>query len=213
MRVRVFLIEADGRRRLSFSARISRCAKDIDFLGAVRKAQEALLLLESLGADVLLLGSDGTKGGVLRSVAALRAIVDTPILLLSGGESSADIASFLEAGVVGVLDRGAGPVASRDAIRSVSAGGVFLSPERTRGLLEHLGALPRESRSSIGGNLTPREREVLARLSRGDTYDRVADRLGIRIGTVQSHVKSIYRKLSVCSKTAATHVAFSRGLI
>jgi len=51
--------------------------------------------------------------------------------------------------------------------------------------------------------LTSREAEVLHLLARGCTYSRVADRLGMSVHTVESHVKNVYRKLDVHSARAA----------
>jgi len=51
--------------------------------------------------------------------------------------------------------------------------------------------------------LTPRESDVLRHISRGCTYVQVADRLGVSLHTVTSHVKNAYRKLGVRSGAAA----------
>ncbi len=60
--------------------------------------------------------------------------------------------------------------------------------------------------------LTPRERDVLGCLERGDSYAECARRLSITLGTVQTHVKSLYRKLEVSSRAEATAwAARSRG--
>lgn len=61
--------------------------------------------------------------------------------------------------------------------------------------------------------LTARELEVLELLGRGATYQLVADALGIALGTVQAHVKAIYRKLEVCTKAEAVSEAIRRGLL
>lgn len=52
--------------------------------------------------------------------------------------------------------------------------------------------------------LTAREQDVLGCLERGDSYAECAKRLGITLGTVQTHVKSLYRKLEVSSRAEAT---------
>ena len=60
--------------------------------------------------------------------------------------------------------------------------------------------------------LTRREREVLGLLAKGITYEEAARMLGISLGTIQSHVKSLYRKLEVTSKAEAAAEAVRRGL-
>ena len=52
-------------------------------------------------------------------------------------------------------------------------------------------------------SLTPREADVLRHIARGYTYEQAADRLGVSLHTVCSHVKNLYRKLGVRSGAAA----------
>ena len=56
--------------------------------------------------------------------------------------------------------------------------------------------------------LTPREIDVLRLLASGCTYTQIADRLGVSLHTVASHVKNLYRKLDVHSARAAVWRAF-----
>ena len=51
--------------------------------------------------------------------------------------------------------------------------------------------------------LTPRESDVLRLIARGCTYSQVADRLGVSLHTVATHIKNAYRKLGVRSGAAA----------
>ncbi len=60
--------------------------------------------------------------------------------------------------------------------------------------------------------LTPREREVLRLLARGLRYSEIAVVCGIRLGTVQGHIKRIYMKLHVDSKAEAAVSAVHLGL-
>lgn len=61
------------------------------------------------------------------------------------------------------------------------------------------------------GQLTARERELLGYLALGHTYGDIARALGIGLGTVQTHVKSIYRKLEISSKAEAAFAAARAG--
>jgi DNA-binding NarL/FixJ family response regulator len=53
-------------------------------------------------------------------------------------------------------------------------------------------------------NLTTREEQVLAHLARGHAYKEIADLMGISFETVRTHVRTIYEKLHVHSRTEAT---------
>jgi DNA-binding CsgD family transcriptional regulator len=61
--------------------------------------------------------------------------------------------------------------------------------------------------------LTPREIDILRLISRGYTYARAAERLGLSAHTVASHIKKIYRKLGVHSAGAAVMRAVKLGVI
>ena len=61
--------------------------------------------------------------------------------------------------------------------------------------------------------LTPRECQVVEMLALGCTYDRAAQRLGISLHTVVTHVKNAYRKLDVHTSGAAVMRAVELGLI
>lgn len=63
------------------------------------------------------------------------------------------------------------------------------------------------------GSLTAREGEVLELLARGFTYELIGSGLGISTSTVQSHIRSIYRKLNVATKAEATAEGYRRGIL
>ena len=62
------------------------------------------------------------------------------------------------------------------------------------------------------GLLTPRESEILNAIARGFSYAETAGLLGISVQTVHSHLKNVYRKLEVHSKTEAVFEAQRRRL-
>jgi DNA-binding NarL/FixJ family response regulator len=57
------------------------------------------------------------------------------------------------------------------------------------------------------------ERETLTMLARGHSYASVPGALELKVGTIQTHLENIYRKLEVCSKAEAASVAIRKGLI
>ncbi|HVJ92167.1 MAG TPA: response regulator transcription factor [Labilithrix sp.] len=60
-------------------------------------------------------------------------------------------------------------------------------------------------------SLTGREREIIELFAKGATYEEVANVLSLSVNTVRYHVRSMYRKLHVCSKTEAVTMALSRA--
>ncbi len=62
-------------------------------------------------------------------------------------------------------------------------------------------------------SLTPREADIVRLLASGCTYSRVADRLGVSLHTVTTHIKSIYRKLQVHTAAGAVGRAMQLRLL
>lgn len=82
-----------------------------------------------------------------------------------------------------------------------------MSPDASRALVDAVLG------HAHAGGLTDRERDVLTLLAQGHTYPDVARALGIGLGTVQTHVKTIYRKLDIASKAEAAVAAQRLGLV
>jgi len=62
-------------------------------------------------------------------------------------------------------------------------------------------------------NLTQREKEILANLSKGNSYKLIASDLNISIDTVRTHIKNIYEKLQVHTQTEAVSKAVNERLV
>ena len=73
------------------------------------------------------------------------------------------------------------------------------------------GAVPVDSESEY--NLTDREKEVLYQLAEGNNYQEIADALYISVDTVRHHIRNIYKKLHVHSRSEAVAKAIRKKLI
>lgn len=150
-------------------------------------------------------------GTLARLAQALRD--GTGIQLAWVGDSMAEAMQQLAADAADVLLIGVRPAASRGAegLRRWRARVRALAPE------------PRSadpgtrSRRPRGGDplrpLTPKETEVLGLVARGFSYDEVGRRMAVSLSTVRTHVRSIYAKLDVHSKTEAVFEARAQGLL
>ena len=67
--------------------------------------------------------------------------------------------------------------------------------------------------ASTPAAVTPREREVLVLLAKGLAYEEIGRLLGLRLGTVQCHIKRLYGKLEINTKAEAALVAAHLGLV
>jgi DNA-binding NarL/FixJ family response regulator len=98
------------------------------------------------------------------------------------------------------------------AIQSVFRGEVYLSPAITRPIVEcYLD--PRGSRAIPGGELTPRQREVLRLIAEGETTKAVANQLGISAKTVEAHRSQLMERLQIYDVAGLVRYAIRTGLI
>jgi DNA-binding NarL/FixJ family response regulator len=147
------------------------------------------------------------------AVSATHPGCDVLVVTTFGDERT--ITSALEAGADGYLLKGAPLEEMRRDIHSLRAGGSPLSPMVARQLLNRLQAKPADDKAvdADNGRLTRREHEILVMITKGFSYAETSQICGIAAATVHSHLKSIYRKLEVHSKTEAVYEARRRSLI
>jgi RNA polymerase sigma factor (sigma-70 family) len=119
----------------------------------------------------------------------------------------------VRAGADGYLLKSATPAEVREAVRAVAQGREAFSPRVTH-QLSH--ALRDEAARSASRDrleqLTPREREVLARVAAGRTSREIADEFGISHRTVETHRESIMRKLQIRTVAGLTRFALEAGI-
>ncbi len=119
------------------------------------------------------------------------------------------IMGAIDAGVSGYLLKDADPETVRKSVLSLLAGGSPISPSIARYLLNRIQGSDDETVAS----LTEREREVLVLVSKGLTSGEVASALQISYHTVTTHVRNIYKKLSVTTRGEAVYEAQRLGII
>ena len=149
-------------------------------------------------------------------IAQLRA--DDPglgILVVSAWSSEEAILGALRAGATGYVLKERDDVEVQLSIRSVLRGGAPIDPFIARRILELLPA-PQPSQGAQGAQgpeeaLSEREGEILRLVADGLSNREIAEQLFLSRYTVESHVKRVYRKLAVSSRTGAVRAARSRG--
>jgi DNA-binding NarL/FixJ family response regulator len=168
----------------------------IEVVGEAGDAAGCLAAVERLRPDVLLLDlrlPDRDGVDVLRELTGDRPRV---LVVTSFTELTATVPA-VRAGAAGVVYKDVSPAALAGAIHSVHAGHVVLPPDLAAALARGEGG-PRRL-----GQLTPREREVLAELARGRSNREIARSLVVSEKTVKAHVSSILAKLDVADRTQA----------
>ena len=133
------------------------------------------------------------------------------ILVVSAWSSEEAILGALRAGATGYVLKERDDIEVSLSIRSVLRGGAPIDPFIARRILELLPVPPAVEPGDTGESLTERERQILQLVADGLSNREIADQLFLSRYTVESHVKRIYRKLAVSSRTGAVREARSRG--
>lgn len=176
----------------------------------------AIAALAHLALDIVLvdLGLPDISGiDVIRALKALSPSCSALVVTTFGDEKT--VTAAIEAGADGYLLKGTPVEELRRDIHALRDGGSPLSPMIARKLLSRLhgraaNAVPENGAESA---LTPREREILEMIAKGFSYAETSTICAISTATVHSHLKRIYRKLEVHSKTEAVYEARRRSLI
>jgi DNA-binding NarL/FixJ family response regulator len=130
-----------------------------------------------------------------------------PVLMLTVYDDSEQIFKSLMAGATGYLLKRTSKDKLLEAIREVNSGGAPMSRQIARRVVQffqEIDQLPANTpRAPEVSTLTEREEQVLASLAKGHSYKEIADLLHISFETVRTHVRSVYEKLHVHSRTEA----------
>lgn len=215
----VLLVEDDAVTRRVLSQAIES-EPALRLVAALDCAKSAIAWLETNRTDVLLtdLGlPDGSGIEVILACARCNPKCDVMVITVSSDE--ANVLASIEAGASGYVLKDTGRLDIVKAIKDLRAGGSPMSPTIARMVLSRL-RVPKKSSPSapvVNDNdpmaLTKREATILDLIARGDTYGEVAKALCVSVGTVQTHIKSIYGKLCVHSRGEAVFEAHRRGLL
>ncbi len=164
---------------------------------------EVAMLLKAHRPDVLMLDLNmpGTDGITLMQ--QLRAAgFDLPVLILTLSEAEDDLARALRAGANGYLLKSMEPDEVVDAILRAQRGETVVAPAMTAKLVKLYDQKGQDANSLLDA-LTPREREILTHLSRGESNKTIARTLDISHDTVKLHVRHILAKLNLSSRVEA----------
>jgi DNA-binding NarL/FixJ family response regulator len=209
--IRVMLVEDLREVRESLTILIDGTS-GFSCVGSYRSMEEALAGVPRERPDVILtdIGLPGMSG--IEGIGILRErYEDAPILALTVYDDNRNVFNALCAGASGYLLKNTPPARLLESLKEVAAGGAPMSPEIARRVVE----LFREFRPSESGDcrLTPQETELLKLLVKGHYYKTAAQQMGISTSTVSFHLKNIYQKLQVHSKTEAVAKALRQRLV
>lgn len=221
----VLVVEDDSRARAFFEASVQRSAS-LFWLGSAGTVHEALAWLAQTATipDVLLVDlgmPDGSGLDVIREAVARFPGCEPLVISVFGDEEN--VLSSIEAGAVGYIHKDAAPEDIAQTIVEMKAGASPISPMIARRVLAKYrslqtagtpaAAVPQAAVDSTPGLLSAREHEVLTLIARGFSYAEIARLKGLSVHTVQTHIKNLYGKLAVHSKSEAVFEATRLGLL
>ncbi len=205
-RIKVAIVEDDPEIRTNLTLIINGA----DDLICEHSFESAELFLKSVGKiapDVVLMDIQLPKMNGIEAVRELKARYrHVEVLMLTVHQNDKLVFDSLCAGASGYLMKNTPPSKIVDAIQEALRGGAPMSSQVARMVVHSF-------RQNRDNTLTERERDVLEQLCEGKSYRSIGDTLFISQDTVRSHIKSIYKKLEVNSKSEAVAKALRTRII
>ena len=212
--VSVWLVEDNDLLRESIALAIN----ETDAIGcpiAARSCEEALAALaEDPPPDIVLMdiGLPGIDG--IEATRRTRSLSPaTRVIMLTVHEESDRIFEAICAGASGYLLKPSSTAQIVEAIQQVQRGAAPINGFIARKMLDMFARLPPLSPPEDDYGLTSREREILQRLVDGLTMQQISERLHVSYHTVDTHMRNIYEKLHVHSRTGAVAKALKERLL
>lgn len=201
MQIKVAIVEDSAGVRENW-ARLINSAPGFACVCTCASGEEALKKLPSAQPDVVLMDIrlPGISG--IECTARLKLMApQVQILMLTVYGEDNLVLDALQAGASGYLLKRTTPGELLEAITEVRRGGAPMTSEIARRVVESFRRPAPSAPSDCG--LSQREEEILAQLSQGYSNKEIADRLHISFDTVRTHLKHVYEKLHVRSRTEA----------
>jgi DNA-binding NarL/FixJ family response regulator len=201
MAITVSIVEDNDQLRGTL-ARVLNRAEGFRCLGDYASAEAALEALPKEPPDVVLMDINLPGMNGVECVRRLKQLAPaTQVIMLTVYEDTENIFNALAAGASGYLLKRTTGAELLEAIRDVQKGGSPMTTHIARKVVQSF-QKPAAS-SEPTEELTPREKDVLDCLAQGFLYKEIADKLGIAYETVHTHIRRIYEKLQVRTRTEA----------
>lgn len=183
-----------------------------EVLASFRNCNHAADEVEAFRPDVILMDIDmpGTNG--IEGLKAIRAVNSTArVLMLTVFDDNKNVFEALKNGANGYLLKKTPPSRLLEYIQEAHTGGAPMTSSIASQVLKMFSEIPAPANEDF--NLSDREKQVLQLLVNGYSYKMIAADMYISIDTVRSHIKKIYEKLQVNSKSEAVAKAFKNKII
>lgn len=199
--IRIALVEDQPQARENWTRRINSFP-DFDCICSCISAEEALATIPGLRPDVVLMDIFLPRMSGIECLARLKAkMPEVQIVILTAMDNQGLLFMALEAGADGYLLKRTKAVDLRTALLNVLDGGVPMTSQIARRLIESFRKNTKSRDDML--SLSPREEQILQLVAKGHSNKLIADNLGMSFDTVRTHLKRVFKKLHVKSRTEA----------
>ncbi|MFH4965501.1 response regulator transcription factor [Gaetbulibacter sp. M235] len=209
--IRVLIYEDNPQLREGLTMLIDG-SEGFNVVASYKNCNNILSELKTWGPDVLLMDIDMPGVNGIEGLKKVREInQEVKILMLTVFDDNKNVFEALKNGANGYLLKKTPPAKLLEYIGDVASGGAPMTSSIATQVLKMFSELPQQSNNEY--NLSEREKQVLQFLVNGYSYKMIANDMFIAIDTVRSHIKKIYEKLHVNSKSEAVAKAFKDKLL
>ncbi|NUS82884.1 MAG: response regulator transcription factor [Streptomyces sp.] len=214
--IRVVLADDQVLVRAGFRALLD-AQPDIEVVGEAADGERAVAQVREVRPDMVLMD---IRMPQLDGLAATRRITEDPalaevkVVMLTTFELDEYVFEAIRSGASGFLVKDTEPEELLRAVRAVVAGDALLSPGVTRRLIAEFAARSKEpAPATVLGELTEREREVMALVGIGLSNEEIARRLVVSPLTAKTHVSRTMIKLGARDRAQLVVLAYESGLV
>lgn len=200
MDIKIAIVEDDKNIRESYKL-LFEVSPGFTCLALCETAEEALKVIPELEVEVVLMDINlPGKSGIACTYQLKEKRPDIQIVMQTVYDDANSIFASLKAGASGYLLKRTPPAKILEALEDVFKGGSPMSSQIARMVVD---SFKKTTADDSINSLSVRERELLDLLAQGFKYKEIADKMFISMDTVRSHIRRIYEKLQVNSRTEA----------
>ncbi|MCB0607143.1 MAG: response regulator transcription factor [Lewinellaceae bacterium] len=211
IRIVIYEDNRDLREGMTF---LLQATPGLEFAGAFPDATNLEMQIPGLKPDVVLMDIDMPGRSGIDAATIVKALrPETQVLMLTVFEDEEKVFQAIRNGASGYLLKRTPPTEIISAIQDVHIGGSPMTSTIARRVLQFFQQQPPSGSSRPDYDLSPRELEILKSMVKGYSYKLIAEEHFISVDTVRSHIRHIYEKLQVNSKTEAVLKALREKIV